>query len=79
MSISDSEDLDSKPAAQPRPTETPPRRQKRGLNNNNFSGTNDDDGTVVQNMTLSSEQQMELSYQRTASLLRGDNLSLIHI
>ena len=79
MSISDSEDLDTKPsAAQPRPTETPPRRQKRGLNNNNNnpSGTvnnnndpllndNNNNGavSVVQNMTLTSEQQMELSYQ----------------
>ena len=79
MSISDSEDLDTKPSAQPRPTETPPRRQKRGLNNNNNNCSGNDpqigDGTVVQNMTLSSEQQMELSYQRTATLLRGVNSS----
>ena len=80
MSISDSEDLDSKPAAQPRATETP-RRQKRGLNKNNNHGSGSSISSAaaaVPNMTLSNEQQIELSYQRAASLLRGMNNSDHH-
>ncbi|KAK1739980.1 E3 ubiquitin-protein ligase [Skeletonema marinoi] len=80
MSISDSEDHDSKPSAQPvqrRLSTSSKAWGPRGANNNNFNGNNSQllDGSsatvVVQNMTLSSEQQMELSYQRTVSLLRG--------
>jgi hypothetical protein len=82
MSVSDNEDLDTKPSAasqqQPQPTETPParRNQKRGLNYSENVGLVDSSRGgggrhTVQNISLSHEQQVEISYRRAAMLLRG--------
>lgn len=55
------------------------RAQKRGLNNNNWSGSDDNDekagiqgrNIVHKNLRLSYEDQVDVSYRRTALLLRG--------